>query len=237
MLLSQYQSWTSEQVQLNYSVRVHFTPGNVPPLYDVRHTNYNRVFCFFCVIWLKMSCKILVLKWPRGMPISPFIEIHVDCFGNTQDIHLVFRTISALRFCISFELINFISQKQAWSHSLAAGKKISSLVSLCYRPPTKLRQGNVFSCVYPSVCSWGGGGFSSNRTMGHISVQGPALPPSLTWSNLFTCTFTGTPPHEICLLWSMYGWQECSWHTTGMLSCLCKLSWMVNRNERYDSWH
>ena len=108
------------------------------------------------------------------MPISPFIEIHVDCFGNTQDRHSVFRTISALRFCISFELINFISQKQAWSHSLAAGKKISSLVSLCYHPPTKLRQGNVFSCVYPSVRSWGG--VSSNRTMGHLCK---AVSPSL----------------------------------------------------------
>ena len=116
-----------------------------------------------------MSCRILALKWPRGIPISPFIEIHVDCFGNTQDRYSVFHTISALRFCISFELINFISQKQAWSHSLAAGKKISSFVSLCYRPPTKLRQGIVFSCVYPSVCSWGV--VSSNRTMGSLSAR------------------------------------------------------------------
>ena len=148
------------------------------------------------------------MKWPRGIPISSFIEIHVvDCFGNTQDRHSVFRTISALRFCISFEPINFISQKQVWSLSLAAGKKVSSLVSLCYRPPTKLRQGNVFSYVYPPVCSWGGGltkqdhGFPLCKAVPPSLYRTPALPPPQHGQICSHVPLQG--PSEICSLFSL----------------------------------
>ena len=130
-----------------------------------------------------MSCRILVLKWPRGIPISPFIEIHVDCFGNAQDRLSVFRTISALRFCISFELINFVSQKQVWSHSLTCWGQDNFFICFTLLSPAKLREGNVFSYVYPSVCSWGGlikqgPGSPLYRAVSPYMYRAPALTPT-----------------------------------------------------------
>ena len=58
-----------------------------------------------------------------------------------------------------------------------------------YRPLTKLRVGNVFSCISPSFCLWEGG---SHVTHNHDALDLTVLGPSPTPPNMKP-HWTGTP--------------------------------------------
>ena len=97
-----------------------------------------------------------------------------------------------------------------------------------YHPPTKLRNGNVFSHVCRSVCSHG---IPCDHYPWCIGPHHPGhVQTCSTWTSLYReasnptlCPWTPspgpTPGHvQTCSLWSRYDWKVGGWHPTGMLS-------------------
>ena len=95
---------------------------------------------------------------------------------------------------------------------------IADILSLTtYRPPTKFREGNLFSRVCHSVHR-GGGVSPLYRAPALVRPLYGHVQTSWTWISLYNAP---RPPRHVqtCSLWSTYGWQAGGLHPTWILSC------------------
>ena len=115
-----------------------------------------------------------------------------------------------------------------WIFSLVIKHFRSLVYSMChYRPPTKLREDHVLSCLSVIMSAQGGGIPMWLLPMMHQTwpYKDPLVPlPRTGTPDMFKPVQLGphctpSPRHvQIYSLWSTYGWQVGGWHPTGMPS-------------------
>ena len=92
--------------------------------------------------------------------------------------------------------------------------------SLHYRPPTKLRKGNVFSRICLSFCPWG---VSCDHYLWCIGSHctGTSPDPPLRHGTSLSRDPLSCPPRHVqtCSLWITYSWQVDNSHPIEILSC------------------